>query len=203
MTLWSARTGGGGLAPEVWDFLRADDRELLAYDCEATLVHARRLHAAGLLTEAELALAETGLAEIGAGGEASAERRGRPLDDRAPARRGRPQDPRRPLAQRPGRRRVSPLRRGRVPRGDRRHRVLRRRRPRARRPRSGDADARLHASAAGAAGDDGPPPARLGRDAGPGPGPLPLRRRGSAGQPAGRRGARRFDTRPPGSSRRR
>ena len=73
MTLWSARTGGGGLAPEVWDFLRADDRELLAYDCEATLVHARRLHAAGLLTEAELALAETGLAEIGAGGEASAE----------------------------------------------------------------------------------------------------------------------------------
>ena len=36
------------------DFLRRDDAELLPYDCEATLVHARRLHAAGLLDDEEL-----------------------------------------------------------------------------------------------------------------------------------------------------
>ena len=46
MTLWAARTETY-LAPEVAGFLRADDGELLPYDCEATLVHARRLRAAG------------------------------------------------------------------------------------------------------------------------------------------------------------
>jgi len=53
MTLWSARVGSG-LAPEVWEFLKADDWELLPYDCRATLLHAERLHAAGLLTDDEL-----------------------------------------------------------------------------------------------------------------------------------------------------
>jgi argininosuccinate lyase len=57
MTLWAGRVGGG-LAPEVEEFLRADDVELLPYDCEATAVHARRLAAAGLLSEEELAEAE-------------------------------------------------------------------------------------------------------------------------------------------------
>jgi argininosuccinate lyase len=38
----------------VAEFLRADDAELLPYDCEATLVHARRLHDAGLLSDEEL-----------------------------------------------------------------------------------------------------------------------------------------------------
>ena len=47
MTLWSGRTGGAPLAPEVAEFLRGDDAELLPYDCEGTLMHARRLHAAG------------------------------------------------------------------------------------------------------------------------------------------------------------
>ena len=42
MTLWAGRVEVR-LAPEVWAFLRADDAELLPYDCEATLVHARRL----------------------------------------------------------------------------------------------------------------------------------------------------------------
>ena len=49
-------------------FLRADDAELLPYDCEATAIHARRLHAAGILDDAELAEAERRLAEIAAGG---------------------------------------------------------------------------------------------------------------------------------------
>jgi argininosuccinate lyase len=63
MTLWSGRTGGG-LDAAVWEFLHADDRELLPYDCEATVEHARRLHAAGLLTDAELALVEERLGAI-------------------------------------------------------------------------------------------------------------------------------------------
>ena len=53
MTLWSGRVGAE-LAPEVWEFLRADDAELLPYDIQGTLLHAERLHAAGLLDDAEL-----------------------------------------------------------------------------------------------------------------------------------------------------
>ena len=41
--------GGAALAPEVAEFLRGDDAELLPYDCEGTLLHAQRLHAAGIL----------------------------------------------------------------------------------------------------------------------------------------------------------
>ena len=63
MTLWAARTDVG-LDPEVDDFLRADDAELLPYDCEATALHARRLHAAGILDEGELDQVETRLATI-------------------------------------------------------------------------------------------------------------------------------------------
>jgi argininosuccinate lyase len=54
VSLWSGRVGDSRLDPGVWEFLRADDAELLPYDCEATAVHARRLHAAGLLTDPEL-----------------------------------------------------------------------------------------------------------------------------------------------------
>jgi argininosuccinate lyase len=63
MTLWSGRVEGS-LAPAVWEFLRADDAELLPYDCRASAEHARRLHAAGLLTAAELAEIEAGLERI-------------------------------------------------------------------------------------------------------------------------------------------
>jgi argininosuccinate lyase len=63
VTLWAGRVGGA-LAPEVEEFLRADDGELLPYDCEATAVHARRLHAAGLLSDEELAEAQERLASI-------------------------------------------------------------------------------------------------------------------------------------------
>ena len=59
---------GRALDPAVAAFLRADDAELLPYDCEATAVHARRLHAAGLLDADELAEAESRLAEIAVGG---------------------------------------------------------------------------------------------------------------------------------------
>src|SRR5258708_1436061 len=52
--LWSGRVGGE-LVPEVWEFLHADDAELLPYDLQATLLHAQRLHAAGILDDAELA----------------------------------------------------------------------------------------------------------------------------------------------------
>ena len=40
MTLWSGRTGEG-LAPEVWAFLKAEDAELLPYDCEGTRICTR------------------------------------------------------------------------------------------------------------------------------------------------------------------
>jgi argininosuccinate lyase len=63
VTLWSGRTGGG-LDPDVEAFLQADDSELLPYDCEATLVHAGRLHAAGLLSDDELHEAERTLSAI-------------------------------------------------------------------------------------------------------------------------------------------
>jgi argininosuccinate lyase len=53
VTLWAGRVGSA-LAPEVWAYLRADDDELLPYDLEGTLVHARRLEAAGLLSSDEL-----------------------------------------------------------------------------------------------------------------------------------------------------
>jgi len=74
VTLWSGRTGKP-LDPAVWEFLRADDAELLAYDCRATLLHAERLHAAGLLADEELAQARELLAAIaqGGGGEAADE----------------------------------------------------------------------------------------------------------------------------------
>jgi len=64
VTLWAGRVGTE-LAPEVWDFLRADDDELLPYDVEATLLHAKRLHAAGFLDDAELAEVRETLARIG------------------------------------------------------------------------------------------------------------------------------------------
>src|SRR6185503_1206262 len=63
MTLWAGRVEGG-LAPDVWEFLRAHDAELLPYDCEGTWRHAGRLHAAGLLTSDELAEVEEILAEL-------------------------------------------------------------------------------------------------------------------------------------------
>jgi argininosuccinate lyase len=67
MTLWSGRVGRP-LDPAVAAFLRAEDAELLPYDCEATAVHARRLHAAGILDGAELAEAEERLEAIASGG---------------------------------------------------------------------------------------------------------------------------------------
>ncbi len=63
MTLWAGRVGTG-LAPEVWDFLRAQDDELLPYDVQGTLVHAHRLANAGILTAAELAEIEQRLEAI-------------------------------------------------------------------------------------------------------------------------------------------
>jgi argininosuccinate lyase len=64
VTLWSGRVGTG-LHPAVHDFLRADDAELLPYDCRATALHAGRLQAAGLLTEEELAEVEATLGALG------------------------------------------------------------------------------------------------------------------------------------------
>jgi argininosuccinate lyase len=66
MTLWSGRVGAG-LDPEVWEFLRGDDAELLPYDCAATLLHGRRLAAAGILRADELEELEHRLAAIAAG----------------------------------------------------------------------------------------------------------------------------------------
>jgi argininosuccinate lyase len=68
VTVWAGRVETT-LDPAVWDFLRADDAELLPYDCQASAEHARRLHAAGLLSASELAEAEAALRRIAAGGE--------------------------------------------------------------------------------------------------------------------------------------
>jgi argininosuccinate lyase len=64
VTLWSGRVTSG-LAPEVWEFLKADDAELLPYDLAATRLHAEHLHAAGLLTDDELAEVAERLSTIG------------------------------------------------------------------------------------------------------------------------------------------
>ena len=63
MSLWSGRVGSS-LDPAVWELLRANDAELLPYDCEATAEHAGRLHGAGLLRQEELVEIEGRLAEI-------------------------------------------------------------------------------------------------------------------------------------------
>ena len=63
MTVWSGRVEGE-LAPAVWQFLRGDDAELLPYDLQATLLHAERLHAAGVLDDSELAEVTERLASI-------------------------------------------------------------------------------------------------------------------------------------------
>ena len=63
MTLWSGRVDEE-LAPEVREFLQADDAELLPYDCRATIVHARRLAAADLLSVDELEEVEQVLSEL-------------------------------------------------------------------------------------------------------------------------------------------
>jgi len=65
VTLWAGRVAGE-LAPEVWDFLRADDGELLPYDLEATRIHAERLREVGILTDAEFAEFGVSLASIDA-----------------------------------------------------------------------------------------------------------------------------------------
>jgi argininosuccinate lyase len=63
VTLWAGRVGTP-LAPEVWEFLRASDDELLPYDLPGTLIHAHRLESAGILTSAELNEVEDRLARI-------------------------------------------------------------------------------------------------------------------------------------------
>jgi len=62
-TLWSERVAEQ-LAPEVWEFLRADDAELLRYDVQGTLLHVERLHAVGILDDAELAEVREALAGL-------------------------------------------------------------------------------------------------------------------------------------------
>ena len=63
MTLWAGRIDAQ-LAPEVWEFLKADDAELLPYDVKGTLLHAERLHAAGILDDVELAEVRETLAAL-------------------------------------------------------------------------------------------------------------------------------------------
>jgi argininosuccinate lyase len=63
VTVWAGRVGSK-LDPEVWDFLKADDTALLPYDLEATLIHARRLHEAGILSAEEVGDVEARLAQI-------------------------------------------------------------------------------------------------------------------------------------------
>lgn len=66
MTLWSGRVDTQ-LAPPVWEFLHAEDRELLPYDCQGTLLHADRLLAAGILDADEHAAVAVRLEQIACG----------------------------------------------------------------------------------------------------------------------------------------
>ena len=123
MTLWSGRVGTG-VAPEVEELLRADDAELFFYDVEATRLHAAPGRGRGSSPTTSCARSERLLDGLTVGGRA----RGRAHRDRGAARRARAEDPRRPLAERPGRDRVSALRRRRLRGGDRDDRALRPRR---------------------------------------------------------------------------
>jgi argininosuccinate lyase len=62
--LWSGRVETS-LAPEVWEFLKAADAELLPYDLEGTRLHAVRLHEAGFLDDLGLIAVVERLSEIG------------------------------------------------------------------------------------------------------------------------------------------
>jgi argininosuccinate lyase len=64
VTLWSGRVETE-LAPEVWEFVRTEDAELLPYDVRGTLLHAERLQAAGILDSGELADVRERLHELG------------------------------------------------------------------------------------------------------------------------------------------
>ena len=64
MTVWSGRVETE-LAAEVREFVRTEDAELLPYDVRGTLLHADRLHAAGILDASELTDVRERLAEIG------------------------------------------------------------------------------------------------------------------------------------------
>jgi argininosuccinate lyase len=63
VSLWQGRVGVD-LAPAVREFLRAEDAELLPYDLDATLLHARRLEGAGILSPEELAAVSERLSQI-------------------------------------------------------------------------------------------------------------------------------------------
>jgi argininosuccinate lyase len=61
--LWSGRVESS-LDPQVWAYVKSEDSELLPYDLMGTVLHAQRLHAAGLLDEHELAEIEERLSNI-------------------------------------------------------------------------------------------------------------------------------------------
>jgi argininosuccinate lyase len=69
VTLWQGRVEDQ-LAADVWALVKADDAELLPYDCEGTRMHARRLEAAGLLSADELAEVDSKLTAIAQDGSA-------------------------------------------------------------------------------------------------------------------------------------
>ena len=175
MTLWAGRVGRE-LDPAVAAFLRADDAELLPYDCEATAIHARRLHAAGILDDAELAEAEARLAEIATGGGIEPEDE----DVHSAIERLLGEVGRKIHAGRSRNDQVAAAFRLYVADACAEARAaiagVRRRRARPGRGGRGDADARLHAPAARPARDGRPPPARLGGDARARPRPFRGRR---------------------------
>ena len=161
VTVWSGRVGAQ-LAPEVWEFLRGDDAELLPFDLQATLLHAERLHAAGILDDAELAEVTEKLGAIDEIAEddedvhSSIERQLGEVGRKIHAGRSRNDQVAAAFRLYVG---------AACAEADAALAALRARDPRPRRGRGADGDARVHPSAAGAAGDGRPPPPRVGRDA--------------------------------------
>src|SRR5262249_16106359 len=151
---------------------RAQDDELLPYDLEATLIHAERLHAAGILTNDELEQLEVRLSLIAISDIETQDEDVHSAIERLLGDLGRKihpgrslNDHRGPLAQRPGRGGVPSVRRGRVRGDDLPAWNARRGRAGARRDGGSDADARLHAPAACDTGHARTSLACVGRDA--------------------------------------
>ena len=71
MALWSGRTGDTPLSAEAKRFLKAEDAELLPYDCEGTRIHAERLRGAGIITDAEFDEVDAALERIAKQGAAA------------------------------------------------------------------------------------------------------------------------------------
>ena len=163
VTLWAGRVGEPSSRPRCGSSCTPTTPSCCRTTSQATLLHAERLHAAGILDDDELAEATDAARDDRATIDPSDE------DVHSSIERQLGEVGRKIHAGRSRNDQVAAAFRLYVAdacaEAERRARGVRARDPRARRGGGDDADARLHAPAARAAGDARPPPARVGRDA--------------------------------------